>query len=65
MESQRTIKKDCHFSGKGIHTGVYTNMTISPAKENTGIVFIRTDKKTIGTMLFSIVCDQNKCRFWL
>lgn len=44
MESQRTIKDDCHFSGKGIHTGVYTNMTISPAKENTGIVFIRVDK---------------------
>ena len=47
MEAQRTIKKDCHFSGKGIHTGVYTNMTISPAKENTGIVFIRTDKNNI------------------
>tara|TARA_B100000902_G_scaffold399561_1_gene471033 strand:+ start:24119 stop:25501 length:1383 start_codon:yes stop_codon:yes gene_type:complete len=45
MERQKTIKKDISFSGHGIHTGVFTNMTLIPAPENTGIVFIRTDKK--------------------
>ena len=44
MEKQKTIKKSIQFSGKGIHTGSFTNMTLLPAKENKGIVFIRTDK---------------------
>ena len=44
MEKQKTIKKSIQFSGKGIHTGAFTNMTLLPAKENKGIVFIRTDK---------------------
>ena len=43
MEKQKTIKEKCHFLGNGIHTGVFTNMTLCPAKENTGIIFIRTD----------------------
>tara|TARA_B110000196_G_scaffold30881_1_gene23408 strand:+ start:100 stop:1482 length:1383 start_codon:yes stop_codon:yes gene_type:complete len=44
MEKQKTIKKSIQFSGKGIHTGDFTNMTLVPAKENKGIVFVRTDK---------------------
>ena len=44
MEKQKTIKDTIHFSGKGIHTGVFTNMTLIPAKENNGIVFVRKDK---------------------
>ena len=44
MEKQKTIKKSIQFSGKGIHTGAFTNMTLVPAKENKGIVFVRTDK---------------------
>ena len=44
MEKQKTIQKKISFSGKGIHTGVFTNMTLIPAKENKGIVFVRTDK---------------------
>lgn len=47
MEKQKTIKKSIQFSGKGIHTGVFTNMTLLPAKENKGIVFIRTDKDNL------------------
>ena len=43
MEKQKTTKDPIHFSGKGIHTGVFTNMTLIP-KENNGIVFVRTDK---------------------
>ena len=40
---QTTIKKSISFSGKGIHTGVYTNITLIPAKEDTGIQFLRSD----------------------
>ena len=43
MEKEKTIKNSIHFSGKGIHTGSFTNMTLLPAKENTGIRFIRID----------------------
>ena len=43
IENQKTIKNKVHFSGKGLHTGVKTSMTFKPAKENTGIIFIRTD----------------------
>ena len=44
MKRQITLKDKIHFSGKGIHTGVFTNMTLIPAKENNGIVFVRKDK---------------------
>ncbi|MAO71241.1 MAG: bifunctional UDP-3-O-[3-hydroxymyristoyl] N-acetylglucosamine deacetylase/3-hydroxyacyl-ACP dehydratase [Flavobacteriales bacterium] len=44
MQKQKTIKDTIHFSGKGIHTGLLTQMTLTPAKENNGIVFVRTDK---------------------
>ena len=54
MEKQKTIKDTIHFSGKGIHTGVFTNMTLIPAKENNGIVFIRTDKDNIRVKVFIV-----------
>tara|TARA_B100001287_G_scaffold276506_1_gene287614 strand:- start:2331 stop:3722 length:1392 start_codon:yes stop_codon:yes gene_type:complete len=44
-EYQKTIKDKIYFSGTGIHTGVKTNMLLVPAKENTGIYFVRTDLK--------------------
>ena len=40
---QQTIKDKISISGVGIHTGVYTNLTLLPANENTGILFKRTD----------------------
>ena len=40
---QRTLKKSYSFKGKGLHTGKPVNMTVKPAPENTGIVFVRTD----------------------
>ena len=43
MEFQKTIKSPCYFSGNGIHTGVFSNMKLIPAAENTGITFIRKD----------------------
>ncbi len=40
---QQTISKNVSFSGKGIHTGVLTKMTLKPAKEDSGIRFVRID----------------------
>lgn len=41
--NQKTLKKSYFFEGKGLHTGRYAHMTISPAAAGTGIVFRRTD----------------------
>ena len=43
MQFQQTLKKNYSFEGKGLHTGKYAHMTVCPAPENTGIVFVRTD----------------------
>jgi UDP-3-O-[3-hydroxymyristoyl] N-acetylglucosamine deacetylase/3-hydroxyacyl-[acyl-carrier-protein] dehydratase len=43
MQFQQTLKKKYSFEGKGLHTGRYANMTVCPAPENTGIIFVRTD----------------------
>ncbi len=42
-DKQKTIKEDINLSGIGLHTGKQVNLTIKPAKENTGFVFVRTD----------------------
>ena len=41
--NQKTIKKAVSFSGWGLHTGVEVELTLSPAPENQGYQFIRTD----------------------
>ena len=43
---QKTIKDIIKISGFGIHTGVKTNVILKPAKEDNGIVFIRSDIKS-------------------
>ena len=40
---QKTLKEEVSLSGKGLHTGKEVTLTIKPAKENTGFVFVRTD----------------------
>ncbi|MGX9986047.1 bifunctional UDP-3-O-[3-hydroxymyristoyl] N-acetylglucosamine deacetylase/3-hydroxyacyl-ACP dehydratase [Chryseobacterium sp. POL2] len=42
-DKQKTIQEDIQLSGIGLHTGKEVNLTIKPAKENTGFVFVRTD----------------------
>lgn len=42
-EMQKTIKEEVSLSGIGLHTGNQVELTIKPAKENTGFVFVRTD----------------------
>lgn len=42
-DKQKTLKEEISLSGIGLHTGREVNLTIKPAKENTGFVFVRTD----------------------
>jgi len=42
-EKQRTIAQEVKISGVGLHTAHKANIIFKPAKEDTGIVFIRTD----------------------
>ena len=42
-EKQKTIVKEFSLSGRGLHTGNLVTMTVKPAVENSGIVFIRVD----------------------
>ena len=41
--NQTTLAKPISVSGVGLHTGVDVNMTLRPAPENTGYIFVRTD----------------------
>ena len=49
--NQRTVESISSCYGIGIHTGRFINMTIRPAKENTGIVFVRTDVKDTNNII--------------
>jgi len=40
---QSTILSPISCYGIGVHSGINIQLTLKPAKENTGIVFIRTD----------------------
>lgn len=40
---QTTIARAISISGKGLHTGVEVDLTLRPAPENTGYIFVRTD----------------------
>ena len=43
--NQKTIKSPVSFEGVGLHSGLFTEITIKPAKPNTGILFKRVDLK--------------------
>ncbi len=42
-DMQKTLKEEVTLSGIGLHTGKEVTLTIKPAKENAGFVFVRTD----------------------
>lgn len=42
-DNQKTLKASITFTGKGLHTGVQTTMTVNPAPAGSGIVFRRID----------------------
>jgi len=56
---EHTLKKSYEFRGKGLHTGAFANMTISPAPDGYGIRFRRTDlgKDNEIRALACNVCD--------
>ena len=41
--NQTTIADQININGVGLHTGVDVNLSIKPAPENTGYIFVRTD----------------------
>jgi UDP-3-O-[3-hydroxymyristoyl] N-acetylglucosamine deacetylase len=41
--NQTTLGKSVTARGVGLHTGVEVNLTLKPAPENTGYIFVRTD----------------------
>ena len=43
MINQKTLAKTVEIAGIGLHTGVAVNLTLKPAPENTGYIFVRTD----------------------
>lgn len=43
IQMQKTLKRSYTFEGKGLHSGLFVSMTISPAPVNTGIIFVRKD----------------------
>jgi UDP-3-O-[3-hydroxymyristoyl] N-acetylglucosamine deacetylase len=43
MQMQTTLAQSIATNGTGLHTGVQVNLTLKPAPENTGYIFVRTD----------------------
>ncbi len=43
INQQRTLKREVHIHGIGLHSGLSTSVTIQPALPNTGIIFVRGD----------------------
>src|SRR2546423_9304756 len=41
--NQTTLARPVSTNGVGLHTGVDVNLTLRPAPENTGYIFVRTD----------------------
>ena len=61
--NQKTLKKTTYVSGNGLHTGINVNVSISPSKPNSGILFKRTDikKNNIIVPNFNNVTSTNLC----
>ena len=47
MRLQNTLKDEILMNGQGLHSGRNINMRLRPAPNNTGVVFIRTDKGNV------------------
>lgn len=73
MIFQRTIKETVTVTGVGLHSGFRVKLTLKPAKENQGIVFVRTDLDGLphikchpflvnDTRLSSTLVDDNRVR---
>ena len=58
---QQTLKREYKFEGKGLHTGVYTHMTLKPAAPDSGILFVRTDLGVEIPALAEYVSNTARC----
>ena len=60
---QKTIAKEVTFEGKGLHSGKNCKISLIPARENSGIVFKRTDidEDNIIPADFKYISNSNLC----
>ncbi len=60
---QQTLKSELKISGIGLHSGCSSNLIISPADENSGIIFKRSDlsENPLFPALYSNVADTRNC----
>lgn len=69
QHNQRTLKTSARFAGVGVHSGKNVNMTVKPARTNTGIVFRRVDlpvqpairahfKRVVDTSLATVIGEN-------
>jgi UDP-3-O-[3-hydroxymyristoyl] N-acetylglucosamine deacetylase len=54
MMNQLTIENPISCFGIGVHSGNKTQVTLRPASENVGIVFIRTDVSSVYNKILLI-----------
>ncbi len=47
MRCQKTLKDEVLIRGVGLHTGRFINMRLKPAPRDTGLFFIRTDRRNV------------------
>ena len=71
---QKTLSNKVGCVGIGLHSGVKINLSLKPAPEDSGIVFIRTDIKDVNniieasyknvsnTMLGTTLCNKDGVR---
>lgn len=60
---QATIINPISCFGIGVHSGKITQLTLKPAKVNTGIVFIRTDVKSVSNHIEAKYCNVCETSF--
>ena len=60
---QKTLKQNISISGIGLHSGQESELILMPAKENSGIVFVRSDlnEDNIFPALYNFVIDTRNC----
>jgi UDP-3-O-[3-hydroxymyristoyl] N-acetylglucosamine deacetylase len=56
MFQQRTLRRPISCTGRGLHSGKKVVLSLKPAEEDHGIVFVRTDKKDSPPIR---VCPEN------
>lgn len=59
---QKTLQNSFHVEGKGLHTGANVNVTITPAPENSGIIFHVKQQETTTLIPATIECVDDLIR---